>query len=402
MINRLVERKQRMAILIIDDSMDDRNLLVNILYKQGFTNILLFASGVEALIYLEKNMNNEEPQAIELIFLDINMPDLNGIEVCEKLKSIPMLKDTPIIMITACSDNDTILRTFNAGATDYIAKPINKVELNARVNLSLKLKREIGERKKHEQKVMSLFEKMQSDVQIAKQIQVSILPQPLIRRNISIDARYIPSEQLSGDMYYWVEIAPRKYGIILIDVMGHGIHASLVSMSIRSLLHGLLTRVEDPVRIFKELNKHSHNLFKFSSKGGLVSYYFSGICIIFDMNEKIIEYVNAGHPPGILLTEDNKVEKLELGSPPIGLIRQLKIEKGIIPMTESGRVLLYTDGLTELSNHKFWNDKLQELFIKHKNLSHEHFFDEILTERLKASTREDDICIISISYNPNL
>ncbi|WP_017755238.1 PP2C family protein-serine/threonine phosphatase [Calidifontibacillus oryziterrae] len=390
-----------MTILIVDDSTDDRNHIVNLLQKHRLTNIFLFASGVDVITYIVKNLTTEEPEEIELIIMDIDLPDMNGIEACKKIKSYPMMKDTPVIITTKCRDSEIILASFNAGATDYIAKPINNVELIARVNLSFKLRREIDDRKRNELKVMNLFQKMQSDIQIAKQIQISILPSPLKLPHISIDARYLPSEQLSGDMYYWVEISPRKYGLILIDVMGHGIHASLISMSIRSLLHGLLTRVEDPVIIFKELNKHSHNLFKNSTKGHLNSYYFSGICMLFDFANKRIEYVNAGHPPALLLTDNKQIQKLEIGCPPIGLIRNLQFEKGVIPIKNSSRILLYTDGLTELSNHKFWNSRLQELFIKHQSLDHQSFFDEVLLERAKESTCEDDVCIISVKFNPN-
>lgn len=95
-----------------------------------------------------------------------------------------------------------------------------------------------------------------------------------------MDAIYIPSDDLSGDMYACYQIDYDRYGVIIIDVMGHGISSSLVSMLLRSLLRGLIVRVIDPVYVAIELENHVRNLFP--SHANELRYLFSMIYLVID------------------------------------------------------------------------------------------------------------------------
>jgi DNA-binding response OmpR family regulator len=121
------------TILIVDDQPSARKVLQGLLAKQGYT--LAFAeSGQEAL-----------SKAIEvvpdLILLDVMMPDMDGFEVCKRLRADQALAEVPVVMVTALDDQDSRLMGLEAGADDFISKPFNHVELQARVQSITRLNR---------------------------------------------------------------------------------------------------------------------------------------------------------------------------------------------------------------------------------------------------------------------
>jgi DNA-binding response OmpR family regulator len=90
---------------------------------------------------------------IDLIVMDVKMPEIDGIEACRRIKAVEALRDIPIIMMTARREPETLRSAFDAGATDYIKKPFEEVELLARIKAALKLKKEIEARKNWEQEL---------------------------------------------------------------------------------------------------------------------------------------------------------------------------------------------------------------------------------------------------------
>ncbi len=120
-------------ILIIDDNPKNIQLLGNILNDSGF-EIEIALGGHEALEWVKEEM-------FDLILLDVMMPEINGFEVCEKIRSDKKYDNIPIIFITAKTDKSSLIRGFNSGGQDYIAKPFDSLELMARVNTQISLKK---------------------------------------------------------------------------------------------------------------------------------------------------------------------------------------------------------------------------------------------------------------------
>ncbi len=119
------------TILIVDDDPGNLGILGNILGKN--TNALIFTQdGATALASIE----NERP---DIILLDIMMPEMDGFEVCRRLKQDATLADIPIIFLTAKTEKDDIIAGLKLGAVDYVTKPFNKEELLTRVNTHLEL-----------------------------------------------------------------------------------------------------------------------------------------------------------------------------------------------------------------------------------------------------------------------
>ncbi len=146
-----------MRILVVDDSEDSRDLTEGALLSAGYTDIVTASSGWEALKILDVGRNTEEKPTVDVVLLDIVMPEMDGVEACARVRNDPRCADLPIIMVTSLDDMNSLSNAFVAGANDYVTKPVNRVELVARVRAALKLKQELDRRQERERELLSFL-----------------------------------------------------------------------------------------------------------------------------------------------------------------------------------------------------------------------------------------------------
>ncbi|MEW6235236.1 MAG: diguanylate cyclase [Candidatus Omnitrophota bacterium] len=145
-----------MKILIVDDSKTFRQVLKAVLSSAGYNELIEAESAKEAFDILKISDAAADDSEVDLILMDIVMPEIDGIEATRIIKSMAHLRDIPIVMVSALSEEDSLVRAFDVGAIDFINKPINKVELRARVRTQLKLKNEINKRKAREKELIKI------------------------------------------------------------------------------------------------------------------------------------------------------------------------------------------------------------------------------------------------------
>jgi diguanylate cyclase (GGDEF)-like protein len=145
-----------MSILIVDDSLVIRQLLKTALTSAGYKDLFFAESAQDAFDRLGMDNPGRTATAVDLILMDIAMPDIDGIEACRRIKTFEQFQDVPVIMVTAEPEVSSLQSAFNAGAMDYINKPINQVILLARVRSALRLKYEMDRRKAREQKLLEV------------------------------------------------------------------------------------------------------------------------------------------------------------------------------------------------------------------------------------------------------
>ena len=144
-----------MHLLIIDDCADTRRLIKRLLAKEGFAGISEADSAESgfARLGLEHPLRRPWPP-IDLILLDVALPGIDGVEACRRIKGDGRFLDTVVVMVTGSTDDDCLQRSFEAGAADYITKPIRRVELVARLRALRALKAEMDGRRSREAELL--------------------------------------------------------------------------------------------------------------------------------------------------------------------------------------------------------------------------------------------------------
>ena len=130
------------SILAIDDEPNNFDVIQILLGDRGY--IFHYASSGQRALdrLLAVSSSSEQRFQPDLILLDVMMPDLDGIEVCRRIKAVPQLQSIPIIMVTALTDKANLEKIMSTGADDFIAKPIHRVEILARVASRLRTKQQ--------------------------------------------------------------------------------------------------------------------------------------------------------------------------------------------------------------------------------------------------------------------
>ncbi|MDP7992152.1 fused response regulator/phosphatase [Bacillus sp. MHSD_36] len=378
-----------MSILIVDDNPVNIFVIEKILKQAGYQDLVSLNSAQELFEYIQFGEDSSRHNEIDLILLDIMMPEIDGLEVCRRLQNEEKFKDIPIIFVTALEDANKLAEALDIGAMDYITKPINKVELLARMRVALRLKSELNWHKEQE-------ENLRNELDLATQVQRNLLSSPLREDHIKIEASYLPSFKLAGDMYYWYKIDENRYGIILLDVMGHGISASLVCMFISSVLRETIKSLIDPELVIKDLNKYMTLL---HNENDNIPYYFTTIYLVVDTEKRTIEYVNAGHPSGYVLVDETNMVELNRGSCAVGFFDEIKVEKTVIPFEKNAQITLFTDGVLEaIANDEFEAEEKLRAFTERKWGDLEEEIEGFYKEEQKKA-QSDDMCLIMIQTN---
>lgn len=375
-----------MSIVIVDDNPINLYSIEKVLTSEGYKDNVALNSAYELFDYLKLDSAESRNTSVDLILLDLMMPEIDGIEACRRIQQSEHLRDIPIIFVTALEDSKKFAEAMDAGATDYVTKPINKTELMARIRSALRLKYEKDWHYDQEKR-------FRNELDLAKQVQKSVLSNPLNDENIQIQAYYNPSFELAGDLYYWYKLDDTRYAAILLDMMGHGISSSLVCMFIASVLRDTIKAFEDPCQVIRELNRY---MLQLHNKEYSLNYYFTAVYLIIDTKQKTIEYVNAGHPYGMALLDGNTLVQLDTGSCAVGLFEPIEVHKSVIHYQQNAKILLYTDGVLEALD----KDITKSLQILTNEVSDgwpslTALLDTLLPEEIREQ-QPDDMCMVMI------
>lgn len=374
-----------MAILIVDDNQVNLFVMEKILKNDQYERIITLQSAKELFDYLDPS-NAPYCYEVSVILLDIMMPEMDGIEACRILKQNPQFKDVQVIFVTALEDKEKLSEALDVGGVDYLTKPINKIELLARIRVAKRLKAELDWHKNQESKI-------QYEMSLASRVQQSLLSPPIEEEDILINASYLPSSNLAGDMYYWEKLDEYRYGVMLFDMMGHGVSASLVCMYISSVLREAIKNLKDPELVISEMNRYMNLL---ENENDSFFYYFTGVYMIIDKKNKTVEYINAGHPTCYALVDGKEVKYLSTTTCAVGFVNNMETRKEVIHFENSIQIVLLTDGVIEaMGDCEFEVEKkLNEITsIKWENSDAPI---DYLVEKECQVNQPDDMCVLLI------
>jgi len=214
------------ALLVVDDNDDNRYTLTRRLVREGYTNLTTAANGREALDLLQA-------KPFDLILLDIMMPGTNGYQVLEHMKADPALREIPVIMISALSELDSVIRCIELGAEDYLPKPFNPTLLRARIGASL-------EKKQLRDAVRASLARLEQEMDAARKLQLGMLPMAFPactpEQPIEVHALIEPAREVGGDLYDFFYASEHLFCFLIGDVSGKGAAAAMFMARTRSLV----------------------------------------------------------------------------------------------------------------------------------------------------------------------
>ena len=374
------------TVLLVDDEPANIQIVNSILKDTYKTRIA--TSGAKAL-----ELANQDP-APDLILLDVLMPEMNGYEVCSRLKSVDHTRDIPVIFLTGQTEIDDETKGFEVGAVDYIHKPFSPAVVQARVRTHLVLR---GIR----EQLANQLQTIKGEMDTARQIQLSILPHevPAIK-GLEIAARYIPMTSVAGDFYDFIPIDEKRIGILVADVSGHGMPAALISSMLKIALDGQKLCASDPARVLAGLNHALCGKFK--------GHFVTAVYVVIDTEKQSILYAGAGHPP--LVTMDRAAgearEFVENGLF-LGFFPEATYTAIEIPFKPGDWGVLYTDGILEMTDpaeEQFGVNRFKQFLHDNHDRSAGQFVDALLDELSRwsdlASGREpeDDITLLAFRF----
>jgi len=335
------------SILVVDDTAANLQVLAGMLKDRGY-KVRPVPSGKLALLAARRNPP-------DLILLDINMPEMNGYEVCEQLKADDNLLGIPVIFISALTEQLDKVKAFAIGGVDYITKPFQMEELHARVETHLKLRRLQIELEETNARLANANDRMSRDLKAAAKIQETLLPRDVPGSpGTEFAWVYRPCDELAGDGLNVIPLGDGKVGLYVLDVSGHGVAAALLSVTLSRLLSppsepasilfqkgdvGDRLDITPPAEVAARLNR----LFPFDSATEQFATLVYGIL---DTVTGEFRYVSAGHPGPVHLPSGADPVILESQGFPIGIAADAFEERSVC-LGAGDRLYLYSDGVPE-------------------------------------------------------
>ena len=316
-------------ILSVDDELDLEVLLTQYFRRQIRKGEYEFAFAHNGLEALQKLLETPD---FDIILSDINMPEMDGLTLLAKVNELknPAMK---CIMVSAYGDMDNIRSAMNKGAFDFATKPIDLDDLSRTIEKAIEQVRYIREsQQEHNQ-----LESIKNDLAIAGEIQQTILPRsfppfPELTEVVDIYASMTPAKDVGGDFYDFFQIDDERIGLVIADVSGKGVPASLFMAVSRTLLRATALRGVSSAECLTYANK-------LLCKESLDSMFVTVFYGIYHYKTGMMDYTNAGHNPPYLLRGGRTVECLPVASNfVVGVFDDIEFESNTLTF---GIVTLY-------------------------------------------------------------
>ena len=314
-------------ILIVDDEVPNLQLLTQLLSEAGYQVRPATSPRLALKSALAKPPN--------LILLDVKMPEMDGFELCRRLKSNAATKDIPVIFLSSLRDTEDKVRGLQLGALDYVSKPFQPKEVIARVDTHLtihRLRREVQNQR----------DQLEHELEVVSEVQRRLLPKRLPKiEGLNLAVHYETSRYAGGDYYDIIEITDNQWGIMVADAEGHSSPAAVLMAMTCSLLHSYSEPPTDPAKVLTYINR---TLCKVAGPSFVTALY-----AVFDANLRTLRFARAGHPPPMIFRHDEN-KSVELAGEAIYAMGIQPYDHLPVEETRLGsgdRVLFYTDGVTE-------------------------------------------------------
>lgn len=375
----------RLSILIAEDNAADRMLLSTIVSRQGH-RALTAGNGVEAVALFQQERPN-------LVLMDALMPEMDGFEAARRIKQLAGEELVPIIFLTSLTESEALVRCLEAGGDDFLAKPYNRVILEAKINAMDRLRR-LQETVLHQRDLIARHhEHLLTEQRVAKAVFDKVAHSGCLKAS---NIRYLqsPYALFNGDLLLAAFKPSGGMHVLLGDFTGHGLPAAIGAMPLAEVFYGMTAKGYAMSDILREMNAKLKRILP-------VGVFCCATLLNLNFQQRLLEVWNGGLPEGYLRRgADGSVVPLISRHLPLGVLDPAVFDATyeVYPVELGDRIFLWSDGVLETRNEAgelYGDERLKEVFARCGRS--EHLFDAI-QQSLTAFRGEaqDDVSMIEV------
>lgn len=400
-------------VLVVDDSRLQRRILVSSLKKWGF-EIVEADSGEAAM-----EICTTDPP--DLVLSDWMMPGMSGLDFCRAFRDLDAEEYVYFILLTSKSEKNEVAQGLDAGADDFLTKPVNSSELRARIAAGdriLGMQRELSDKNRvisdTLDEIQTLYDAIDKDLIQARKIQESLVPE-LSREfgSSKVSLLLEPCGHIGGDLVGMFSPNEWQVGFYGIDVSGHGITSAMMTARLGGYLSshyfhqnvamqerfGVGFRLRPPADVAEDLNA------RLIADTGVEEYFTMAYAVV-ERKLGLLRMVQSGHPHPLLLRADGTTEFIGHGGVPIGLLPDLQWEQYETYLKPGDRILIYSDGFTECRLEDGSLLEEEGLLNVVQSCGHDsdgqaflqRLFDKLLVMKPPDTALDDDVSAVLFEY----
>ncbi|MEM7254418.1 MAG: SpoIIE family protein phosphatase [Pseudomonadota bacterium] len=402
-----------MKILIADDAANIRFALRKMLTRWGH-EVVTAEDGEQA-------WNTLLSEDIRFVISDWMMPNVDGPELCRRIRSHEFEHYIYVILLTSRDAKDDLLEGMEAGADDFVVKPFNRAELKVRIRAGERindLENELEARNERlnetVQELEVAYEHVRADLEAASKVQRDLLPREAGRfRSVAFEHLFLPSAFVSGDSYGYFALDSRFVAFYSLDVSGHGVPSALLSVAIHEVLKpDFIAKsaddptyaqypARDPADIVSDLNERFQG-------GGETNLYFTTIIGVLDQDTGEIRYCQAGHPNPLLVDGQGNTHAVGSDGFPVGMLPEVEYDTQLLTLKRGESFVLYSDGATDCENETgelFGMEHFQGALARDENQSLSltiQTVEDRLVQWVGNQPLSDDVSVLALEFNPTV
>lgn len=401
-------------VLVVDDSRVQRKILSSSLRRWGYD--VIEADSGEAAV---EQCKLYDPG---LVISDWMMPGMSGLEFCQHYRDLTGDSYGYFILLTSKSEKNDVAQGLDAGADDFLSKPVNGHELRARITAGERILEMQGELKLKNavigetlDELQRLYDSLDSDLLEAKKLQQSLIPD----RHMTFEGSEVSfllrsSGHVGGDLVGYYPAGDGHLGLYALDVSGHGISSALMTTRLAGLLSNTalhqnvaLERGVDGEYRSRRLDQALESLNELVLEELETEHYFTMMLVDVDLRTGRLDIGQAGHPHPVIQRKNGDITQNSPGGFPVGLMSGVDFSRFSEQLNPGDRLIILSDGVTECENEDgsmLGEDGLEELLREMQDTAAKDCLETLVWRLMQTTGRSefsDDVSGLIFEFRPD-